>query len=299
MANATVILKDATAAMGESFEATTDENGIANFPSLKSGINYKMEVFVDGILILSEKNITKDVDFLTFKINQGTEIEKATVKIKVEDNNGNLLEDAKITFNNEEKLTAVSGISTFTDILFGKYTVKIEKVGFDVIEKEIDVTKENETMTFKLTVPVNKFKINYINAAEDYTDYSLVIRSIDGNDKTIQLKSKEDSTYGIYFEYTFSDFNVESVGFAIKVGEDVVEEFTFENVKTDKTIWVKEGSKTVYTAKPVISTLTIKNDNELDIFYVDWTYDYNEESYYNFNNKVDIIDENGKVIGDK
>ena len=70
-------------------------------------------------------------------------------------------------------------------------------------------------------------------------------------------------------------------------------------MKKDKTIWVKEGSNTVYTAKPVISTLTIKNDNELDIFYVDWTYDYNEESYYNFNNKVDIIDENGKVIGDQ
>jgi len=299
VANATVILTDTTVAMGESIEAITDENGIANFSSLKSGVNYKMEVFVDDILILSEKNITKDVDFHTFTINQGAEIEKATVKIKVEDNNGNLLEDAKVTFNGVEKYTVITGIATFTDISFGKYTVKIEKAGFDVIEEEIEVTKEAKTMTFKLTVQVNKFTINYINAAEDYTDYSLEITSIDGIDKNILLKSKEDSTYGIYFEYTFPDFNVKSVGFAIKVGEDVVEEFTFENVKRDKTIWVKEGSNTVYTAKPVISTLTIKNDNELDIFYVNWTYDYNEEYYYNFNNKVDIIDENGKVIGDQ
>jgi len=289
VANATVILTDTTVAMGDVFEITTDENGIASFSSLKSGVNYKMEVFVNGEKVSERSNVSTDIDFLKITLDQGEpgddgeeEAITATLKIKVEDNNGKLVEDAKVTLDNDEKHTVVTGIVTYTDIKLGKYTVKIEKAGFDVIEEEIEVTKEAETMTFKLTVQVNKFTINYINAAEDYTDYSLEITSIDGIDKNILLKSKEDSTYGIYFEYTFSDFNVESVGFAIKVGEDVVEEFTFENVKTDKTIWVKEGSKTVYTAKPVISTLTIKNDNDTPILYVDWFNDYPADSPYNF-----------------
>ena len=296
VANATVILTDTTVAMGDVFEITTDENGIASFSSLKSGVNYKMEVFVNGEKVSERSNVSTDIDFLTITLDQGEpgddgeeEAITATLKIKVEDNNGKLVEDAKVTLDNDEKHTVVTGIVTYTDIKLGKYTVKIEKAGFDVIEEEIDVTKENETMTFKLTVPVNKFKINYINAAEDYTDYSLEITSIDGNDKSVSLKSNLDSTYGIYFEYIFPDFNVESVGFAIKSGDEIVGEFNFDNVKNNKTIWLKEGSKTVYTAKPVISTLTIKNDNDTPILYVDWFNDYPADSPYNF--MKDIIGE--------
>ncbi|NLK62498.1 MAG: carboxypeptidase regulatory-like domain-containing protein, partial [Fusobacteria bacterium] len=192
VANATVILTDTTVAMGDVFEITTDENGIASFSSLKSGVNYKMEVFVNGEKVSERSNVSTDIDFLKITLDQGEpgddgeeEAITATLKIKVEDNNGKLVEDAKVTLDNDEKHTVVTGIVTYTDIKLGKYTVKIEKAGFDVIEEEIEVTKEAETMTFKLTVQVNKFTINYINAAEDYTDYSLEITSIDGIDKNI------------------------------------------------------------------------------------------------------------------
>jgi hypothetical protein len=137
-------------------EATTQSNGTASFSNIPLDNNVELKIYSEdnllgsGLLELEWQQVNYSVNFDAYF--------NATFEVK---SNENGVQDATISFNNEQKQTDQNGMATFANVPFGlNHPYSISKDGYNSASGELRVASDS---TFKITIYPTSIPINLEN----------------------------------------------------------------------------------------------------------------------------------------